>query len=290
MNGRAPNLPRGVHPALVELERAEWTQRKAQPFARRYVILQLVTFAVVLVLWQLPVFNPVKLLVVLFHEMSHVLAAWLTGGVVFGIAVDPGGAGVTLGMGGARLLIVAAGYIGSLAVGCMLYYLSAVWDSTQVWLVLLALSCLSLVMGWLNDFTAVFGFGTIVLMLVGIVVLRDGAKKFLLRLIATTCCLYAVIDVAGELQAVPEGFEIRGQSIGSDIGQLSALLGVAPGWVAAVWIGVGLAAIPFLVNLSAWADANTVVKKRFRRPRIWKPRHRLYDPDNPDTIPEYTIR
>jgi hypothetical protein len=279
------------HPALFEERRAQWLRVRGQPFARRSIVIQLGTFAILLAVWQLPVANPVKLLVVLFHEMSHVIAAWLTGGVVFGIAVDPGGAGITLGMGGAPLLIVSAGYIGSLAIGALLYYLSAKWNITQVWLVLLFLSCLSLVMGWLNDFTAVFGYGAIVLIVIGIAALGEGAKKFVVRMVATACCLYAVIDVVGELlHATPSGFEVRGRMIGSDIGELSSLLGIGEAWIALAWIGIGMAVLPWLITMSAWTDANTQVKLRFRRPKKWKPRHQLYDPNNPDTIPEYTIR
>lgn len=256
---------------------------------RRSVFVQLGMFGVVLALWHVPVFNPIKLLVVLFHEMSHVVAAWATGGVVFGIAVDPGGAGVTLGMGGSPLAIMSAGYAGSLAVGCLLYYLSARWDATQVWLVLIAISCMSLAMGWLNEFTAVFGIGTLVLMVVGTGVLREKVKAMVLRLIATTSCLYSLIDVAGELQMTPDGFQLHGKTIGSDVGQLATLTGLPAGWIAGAWILLGVAAIPVLVRMAALAEANNEVKLRFRRPRRAKQRHRLYDPDNIDTIPEYTI-
>ncbi len=285
-----PKRPPGVHPALLEARRADWKKAKAQPFVRRSVFVQLGMFAVVLAVWHVPVFNPIKLLVVLFHEMSHVVAAWLTGGVVFGIAVDPGGAGITLGMGGSPLVIMAAGYAGSLAVGCLLYYLSARWDATQVWMVLIAISCLSLLMGWLNDFTATFGVGTLVLMVLGTVMLREKGKTLVLRLIATTSCLYSLIDVAGELQMTPDGFQLRGQTIGSDVGQLATLTGLPAGLIAGAWILVGVVAIPLLVRYSARAEANNEVKMRFRRPRLRQLRHGLYDPDNIDTIPEHTIR
>lgn len=133
-----------THPALFEERREEYIRNAGLPFQRRSYLIQLTVFALVLAVWSIPVINPIKLLVVLFHEMSHVLAGYATGASIFGIAIDPGGAGVTLGMGGNRLLILVAGYIGSFAMGFCLYGLCATWKPGEVWLVLAAFSGISL--------------------------------------------------------------------------------------------------------------------------------------------------
>jgi len=44
--------------------------------------------AVVFAHWQMPIVVPLKILVVLLHEMSHALAAWLTGGSVEQISIS----------------------------------------------------------------------------------------------------------------------------------------------------------------------------------------------------------
>lgn len=256
--------------------------------------MQLVIFIALLIVWQFPVFNPLKLLVVLFHEMSHVCVAYLTGGIVFGIAIDPGGAGVTLGMGGNRLMVLAAGYLGSLIVGIVLYGLSAVWRARDVWLVLILFSWASLLMGWLNSFTAVFGFGTLILTMVAAVVLTEEAKQVLLRILGTACCLYPVIDVSGELWGVGlDGFVVQGRYIGSDVIEMSRLVGLPWGVVAALWALMGFALLAFLVTWSVRLEARNEVKRELfyrHRVRETKRRMRIYNPNDPSTIPEYTIR
>lgn len=217
-------------------------------------------FLLALLLWPVPLINPVKLMVVLFHEISHVVAAYLTGGVVFGIAIDPGGAGATLGMGGDQLLIVAAGYAGSLAVGLLLYALCALWDPAEVWGVLCALCCLSLAFGWVNNFTAIFGYGTLALMVLGAFLLADDGKKGILRWVATTCCLYPAIDVAGEILMRSDGFVIKNQRVMSDVSRLAQLTGFSEGLIGTVWVMAGLSVTAWMVVWSARKESEGVVR------------------------------
>lgn len=79
-------------------------------------------FLVVLALygWDSFVMAPLRLLVVVFHEGGHALMTWLTGGRVVEIALDVRGGGHTLSEGGMPLLILNAGYLGSLASGLAL--------------------------------------------------------------------------------------------------------------------------------------------------------------------------
>ncbi len=88
-----------THPAFRDDRRREFLDRLARPFWWSSLATQLVLFLVLLALWPIPILNPIKLLVVLFHETSHVLAAWLTGGEVYGLALDARGAGIALGAG-----------------------------------------------------------------------------------------------------------------------------------------------------------------------------------------------
>ncbi len=67
---------------------------------------------------------PFKWLEVYFHEISHGLAAILTGGRVISIELRPDGSGLCYYQGGWRLLISFAGYAGAVAWG-LLIYLSA---------------------------------------------------------------------------------------------------------------------------------------------------------------------
>jgi len=255
------------------------------------MLLQLALFALVLLLWRVPIVNPVKLVVVLFHELSHVAAAYITGGVVFGIAVDPGGAGVTLGMGGNETLVVAAGYAGSLAIGIVLYALSAVWRPDEVWGLLSALCCVSMAFGWLNDFTTVFGYGTITLMVIGLFKLQDDYQKFFLRLVATTSCLYPILDVSGEFfQNAPRGFTVAGKKAGSDVMRLSEITGVSVIVIAGVWVAVGFLLVFLLLRWVSRKDALMEVKRSIlQKRRLTAVQYPKYDPSRPGDLPRYEI-
>ena len=258
---RSPGAPELDHPALFEDRREAWMREKRFPFQRKSYIVQLSWFAVLLVLWQIPIINPIKLLVVLFHEFWHVILAYATGGVVFGVAIDPGGAGITLGMGGIQPLIVVAGYVGSLAMGVCLYALAARWKPGQVWLILTAFAAMSLVMGWLNSFTAVFGIGALVVLAAGYFAFSSSLQLVLLRFVGTACCLYPIIDVAGELLYRSDGYRLRGSLVGSDVLAFSRMIGLPWALVAVFWTIAGLALLAGLVTWSARQEATGEVRQ-----------------------------
>jgi hypothetical protein len=280
-----------THPAFRQDRRSDWLRTASEPFRKRSFYAQLATFVVVLLLWQLPIINPIKLLVVLFHEMSHVVVAYATGGIVFGIAVDPGGAGITLGIGGWHVLILMAGYVGSLALGALLYALTATRKPGDVWLLLCGLCGLSLLFGWLNSFTAVFGYGALILMVLGGLGLPGGGKRAILRIVATSSCLYPIIDVAGEVvQRSVGGFKVRNVAVGSDVSEIARLTLMSEGLMVAFWVILGLVAVGFLISWSARKEASIEVKNGIFPRRRPKEGHRVYDPTDPLSIPEYTIR
>lgn len=281
--------------ALSEEEKrgaAQALDRLGRPHRRKSLLLQIGLFAAVLLLWRVPVINPIKLLVVLFHELSHVAVAYLTGGVVFGVAIHPGGAGVTIGYGGNDLLIVSAGYIGSLAIGALLYVLSCRWESEHVWTMLCIFVCLTLTFGWLNDFTAVFGYGTMFLLVAGYFWLSPPLKKFFIRWTATTCCLYPVLDVVNEVtQPTSTGFVVRGETAQSDVRQLADLTGIGETYLAVACIALGVGLTCFLILWAARQDAEARVKSFFTSKQILTPvQYYKYDPKDPDNIPTYVVR
>lgn len=133
-------------------------------------ILTFAAIAVVLALfWEHPLVWPLKILVVLFHELGHAVMAWLTGGEVVSIGLSPDQGGVTYTRGGWRVAILNAGYLGSLTFGGLLlavartergarrgaYALSLLLVVTTLWFVRpivsfgFAFSGLASAVGWL---------------------------------------------------------------------------------------------------------------------------------------------
>jgi hypothetical protein len=70
---------------------------------------------------------PVEAVTTLVHELSHALAAVLTGGSVAAMTIVPDGAGhggLTFSTGGNRFIISQAGYLGTTLMGCALIALA----------------------------------------------------------------------------------------------------------------------------------------------------------------------
>ena len=81
----------------------------------------LLIVVVIFLLWNTPLMIPLKILIVFFHELSHGLAALLTGGSIESISISPRQGGLTTTRGGSLFLITSAGYLGSLLIGVLLY-------------------------------------------------------------------------------------------------------------------------------------------------------------------------
>ena len=95
------------------------------------IILSISIFS--LLLWDSPIIYPVKIFVILLHEISHAVAAILTGGSVEKIILDLHLAGNTITKGGNQILIALSGYVGSLFIGSLIL-ISAKDKNLSKWL------------------------------------------------------------------------------------------------------------------------------------------------------------
>ena len=100
---------------------------KPKRYRRQALGMTALALVVVAVLWNVPqldfIVYPLRLFVTYVHEAGHSLMAILTGGKVLGFFVSPNGSGVATTAGGARALILPAGYLGAAFFGSMLFYL-----------------------------------------------------------------------------------------------------------------------------------------------------------------------
>ncbi len=90
------------------------------------VTLAAIAFIIALVLWQMQglffVTYPLRLFVTMIHELSHGLAAAITGGSFQHFEVTRRGAGLAYTSGGWRFLIIQAGYLGTALFGAALLF------------------------------------------------------------------------------------------------------------------------------------------------------------------------
>lgn len=201
-------------------------------------------FAVVWFLWDTPVVYPVKLFVVLLHEVSHGLATLATGGRILAIEVTPREGGLCLCAGGNAFLSLSAGYLGSLLWGGLM-----IWGAER----LPALSCwftgaLAVIVGITTllftqqSFAVAFGLAFSAVLLAVAWRASAAVNRVLLTALGLTSCLYAVLDIKSDILDRPE--------LRSDARMLAELTGVPTLVWGGVWI---IIALLFCFVLFRWA-------------------------------------
>lgn len=199
---------------------------------------------VVFYLWTSPAIHPLKLMVVLFHEMSHGLMALLTGGRILSIVItaDEGGACET--EGGIALLIVSAGYLGSMFFGGLLLYLSRFREYIPGVCMILTLALGAGIFTVLHDsYSRTFATGLAGSFIFVGLLLPSLIGILCLRVIGTVSCLYSIFDIYWDILArshhehAPE----------NDAVAFSQLTGIDARTVGLLWLGLSF--VYFLVIL-----------------------------------------
>ncbi len=143
---------------------------------------------------------------VLFHELGHAVAAWVTGGSVTEIGLNPMQGGHTLTKGGFRLLILNAGYLGSLAAGVGLLWASRTEKHARIAAWTLAAVTGITAMLFVRPF---FGFGQVFALVAtaGVAALvRFGSAELTamaLRGLGVFSVLYALFDIRDDVFRAP---------------------------------------------------------------------------------------
>lgn len=240
---------------------------------------QLAAYGIVLLLWLVPIPNPVKLLAVTFHELSHGIVALLTGGRVFGLAIAPAGAGVTMGIGGNMTAILLAGYIGSCLWGAALYFVSVKCSPRHALLALLVFVFASSLLGWLNNQTMLFGLGALFVMLL-LLGTPEAIQVFFVRMVGSACCLYAPLEIAGDLTNASGAPTVMGVETSSDVAQLAAIIGAPALLIMALVFTLQMITLVLLVRWTCSAGANRAIREEIAEHQMRKRLLRDVRPDD----------
>lgn len=200
-------------------------------------------------LWQTPVALPLKLLVVLFHELSHGLAAVLTGGSIESLTITPDQGGLAITRGGSRFWVLTAGYLGSLLIGLALF--AAALRSTADRLVLGALGAVLLIVAALyirEGFALVFCLGAGGLMLAGARFLPRMGADLVLRVIGLASMIYVPYDIVSDT-ILRAGLRSDARMLAEEIGGATVLWG-------GLWLVVSLGVIGFSLRVLARSASN----------------------------------
>ncbi|MEM6595071.1 MAG: M50 family metallopeptidase [Pseudomonadota bacterium] len=147
-------------------------------------------------LWQTPLVFPLKLTVVYLHELSHGLAAVLTGGRVLEMSVSRQVGGFAVTQGGNLFAILTAGYLGSLVLGAGL--LLAALRSTADRYVTggLALLTFAVTAAYMRDaFAVAYGAVTAAVLLAVAVWCGHAINDLVLRVIGLASMIYVPFDI-----------------------------------------------------------------------------------------------
>ncbi|MCU0291385.1 MAG: M50 family metallopeptidase [Thermoanaerobaculaceae bacterium] len=152
----------------------------------------------VALLWSTPIVWPLKILVVFFHELSHGLAAILTGGRIARIEVVAAQGGVCWTMGGNQFLTLTAGYLGSLAWGAGVLLAATGSKRDRAVSIGLGSIVLAATVLWVRPVLS-FGFGFHLLAGGALVLfgwlLPDAFNDIVLKVFGVTSCLYVIPDI-----------------------------------------------------------------------------------------------
>ena len=199
---------------------------------KRYIALLLI-FIIIVFLWDTLFVYPLKIFVVFMHEVSHGLAAIVTGGRVIEIQVNSEQGGHALTQGGSRFWTLTAGYLGSLLWGGLILLLAARTHFDKAISILIGLGMVAISVGFgESTFTYLFGIGFgVVLLAVGFF-LPEVVNDWILRVIGVTSCLYAILDIKSD---VLDRAHLR-----SDARMLSELTGLPTEFWGILWILIAI--------------------------------------------------
>ncbi|UCF19461.1 MAG: M50 family metallopeptidase [Gemmatimonadota bacterium] len=203
-----------------------------------------VYFVALWLLWNSPVIYPIKIFVVLLHEISHGLVAVATGGGIERIVITADQGGLCQCPGGSRFLVLSAGYLGSLLWGGLIL-LAARGRGALPGIAAAVIGALVVAVTLLfvrNPFGVLFGVAFGVALVAAGRQLPVQGNAALLTALGLTSCLYAILDIKSDILDRPE--------VMSDARMLAQFTGIPTVIWGVLWIAIALAFSAWLFSLA----------------------------------------
>jgi hypothetical protein len=193
-----------------------------------------VYFAALWFLWNTPIIYPLKIFVVLLHEISHGAMAVATGGTIERIVITANQGGLCQCPGGAAFLVLSAGYLGSLGWGAAILMAARGRGMLpQIASAVIGILVIGVTLLYIrNWFGILFGVAFGAALIVAGRQLPSEGNAALLTALGLTSCLYAILDIKSDVLDRPE--------IMSDARMLAELTGVPTVVWGVFWIALAL--------------------------------------------------
>jgi hypothetical protein len=205
--------------------------------------LLLIFTLIALIFWESPFIYPVKLFVVMLHELSHALMAIATFGEVKSIKIFFDLGGVSEIEGGNELLVASSGYLGSFIFGSLIFYSGLNKKAARY--ILPSLSFI-LFISAIIFFDLIFSASAIVAAVTFIILgyfINSAAAEFILKYIGLLSLFYVLFDLRTDV------FSNRTHI--SDATHLSIILDIPEYIIGIGWILIACAILFILLKLYA---------------------------------------
>jgi len=202
-------------------------------------------FGVLWGLWDTVFIYPIKIFVVFLHEISHAVAAIVTGGSIEKIVLDPNQGGAAYTRGGIPFITMSAGYLGSLFWGVLFVMLGfSKWIRPRKIIGAIGLFLLFVTI-W--KVRSVFGLGFGIAfggaLLASAKYLSQRTNRLLLLGLGLTSALYAILDIKSDIISRPE--------LRSDAAMLAEMTGIPTLFWGFLWIAIALLVSAWLLRCVA---------------------------------------
>ena len=201
-------------------------------------------FSTIWYLWDTPAVYPLKVFVVLLHEISHAMIAVATGGTIERIVLDPNQGGACYCPGGNAFLTLSAGYLGSLAWGALLISAGQMKRiNSRLVTGAVGLLVVGLTLAYVRStFGFWFGLAFGSVLFLGALHLSAAVNQGILLTLGLTSCLYAILDIKSDVLDRPE--------LRSDAAMLGELTGIHTVVWGGLWSAVAVLASAWLFQWS----------------------------------------
>lgn len=192
--------------------------------------------------WNTIIIYPIKLIVVTLHEISHGIAAVISGGEVISLDIGFNLGGKCTTQNGEQMLIASSGYLGSFIFGALIFSAAYMKRYGNWMLGIIA----AIVLLFITNLSQNMNFNLILFSSVIIIALLKNfapqiISNYLIKTIGLVSCFYVAIDIFEDV--------LSQDQLVSDATILAGVSGISEVIWGIVWLAITITGIVFLLRL-----------------------------------------